>query len=218
MRKPYICLTGKILVAIRKKALEIPVFKETKNGAIRILTRPLCNEANDWIEGTSIFTDRLTDIVDLEKTYNILPGGSHIITGVYDGVEQNVDCYAYSALKIAHCSLMVDKGIGLESGLGLPLDNLYLTEDNGYAAHYGAICVEINRPAEYKFASGYDKDHLGFLRIFVCVSGAKSEEDRDCAFAAIDVIRQFFRDEEEIGNSFVIKAPSYNDFGKICTY
>lgn len=120
----YLELVKKIRDAVRERAQEIPKFRTSGNGAIRILAYPCRSDADVWLGGLSDFSrdERgigKDDIVDYEHTFAITPGGSRVITGVWDGVEQKVDCYAYSALKIAHCSLVQDKGAGLISGLGL---------------------------------------------------------------------------------------------------
>ena len=92
-----------------------------------------------------------------------------------------------SASKIAHCSLAQDQGVGLISGLKLEGD--YLEEANGYAAHLGAICVEVE----------------GYCDVYVCVSGAKQEEDLECAKEAIKVIVDFFNNQ----GKFKINVPVF---------
>lgn len=188
--KPYLKLVAQVRDAVREKAQEVPVFKETGNGAIRILAYPLCKEADEWLGGLSDFSDpENPDIVDYEHTFAISAGGSRVITGVYDGVEQTVDCYAFSALKIAHCSHAQDLGAGLISGLDL--NNPYLTEDNGYGPHKGALCVEVQRLDEYDDTDeiAYYYDYCG---IYICVSGADSESDLECAKAGVNDINDFF--------------------------
>lgn len=205
----YLELVKKIRDAVRERAQEIPKFRTSGNGAIRILAYPCRSDADVWLGGLSDFSrdERgigKDDIVDYEHTFAITPGGSRVITGVWDGVEQKVDCYAYSALKIAHCSLVQDKGAGLISGLDL--GDPYLTEDNGYGPHFGAICAEVKL-----FSVNYDGrgevdgfSEIDFCGIYVCVSGADSKDDLKCAAAAIDVIREFFERE---GGQFRVKAP-----------
>lgn len=123
------------------------------------------------------------DIPDYEFTFAITRGGSRVITGIWDGIEQKVDCYAFSALKIAHCS----RAQGLKKGLlsGLELGEPHLTEENGYGPYFGAICVEV-----YKTLG--DGSLEPWCGIYVCVSGADSKDDPKCAFAAIPVINGFF--------------------------
>ena len=208
MNKTYRELVLKIVKAVREKAQEVPVFKESGNGAIRICAYPLCKEADDWFGGYGHFPEENsseaqrtpTDIPDYEHTFAITPGGSRVIKGTWDGVEQTVDCYAYSALKIAPCSHAQDLGFGQISGLDLKDPNL--VEENGYACHKGAIVFEItvcHHPGPLK----------DFCGIYVCVSGASSEEDLMCAVTAIEVIKEFFTNEERHSNThFNVYAPA----------
>ena len=188
LEKYQVLVTG-IRDTVRKKAPAIPKFQKSGNGAVRILLYPLCKEADEWLGRLSSFRKTnmfdgdsrgVDDIVDYEFTFAITPGGSRIITYVQDGKKQKCDCYAYSASKIAHCSLAQDQGVGLISGLKLEGD--YLEEANGYAAHLGAICVEVE----------------GYCDVYVCVSGAKQEEDLECAKEAIKVIVDFFNNQGKL--------------------
>lgn len=195
MKNAYSELVKQIRDAVRKKAQEISKFQEG-NGAIRILAFPECEAADTWLGGMGDFSKRPYDIPDYETTFAITSGGSRAITGVWDGVKQRVDCYAFSALKIAHCSLAQDLGHGLLSGLDL--DDPYLTEDNGYGPYYGALCVEVS--------------HHGkpFCFVYVCVSGADSSDDLRCAFEAVEVIKSFFTDELAGESEFKIpKRPRF---------
>ena len=80
----YSTLVVQIRDAVREKAQEIPIFKETGNGAIRILIRPLCREADRWIGnpyfgGLSDFGNpEKPDIVEYEHTFAITAGGSRL--------------------------------------------------------------------------------------------------------------------------------------------
>ena len=187
----------KIRDVVRDKAQEIPKFREgSGGGAIRILAYPACREADDWFGGLGDFSKTPYDIPDYEVTFAIKTGGSRVTTGVWDGVEQRVDCYGYSALKIAHCSLAQDLGVGLLSGLNL--HKPHLTEDNGYGPYLGALCVEVN------WTNG-DNIIKPFCGIYVCVSGADSADDLRCAIAAIEVIKEFFTDKD----GFTINAPGF---------
>lgn len=186
----YSELVKQIREVVRKKAQEIPKFREEGNGAIRILAYPECEEADTWLGGLGNFSKHPYDIPDYEVTFAITSGGSRVITGIWGGVKQKVDCYAFSALKIAHCSLAQDLGYNLLSGLDL--GDPHLTEDNGYGPYYGALCVEVSKHQER------------FCGIYVCVSGADSKDDLKCAFKAVEVINNFFADEPE---EFELKTP-----------
>ncbi len=208
MNNTYKELVLRIVNSIREKAQSVPVFKESGNGAIRICAYPLCKEADDWFGGFGHFPDDNSsegqrtpvDIPDYEHTFAIAPGGSRVIKGTWDGVEQTVDCYAYSALKIAHCSRAQDLGLGLISGLDLQDPNLL--EENGYASHKGAIAFEIS-------VCHHPESLKDFCGIYVCVSGAKSDEDLMCAAAAIDIVKEFFLNEERHSNThFIVYAPT----------
>ena len=185
---------------VREKAQEIPKFRDEGNGAIRILVYPLCKAADVWMGGMGDFDkEGSPDIPDYEVTFAITSGGSRVIRGVWDGVEQKCDCYAYSAMKIAHCSRAQDVGAGLLSGL--ELNDPDLTDDNGYGAHRGALCVEVGV-----------RDICGrlseFCGIYVCVSGADSEDDLECAFTAVPKIEEFFRNKAEETVRFELRVPS----------
>ena len=202
MKDSYSSLVTAIVQAVRKKAQEIPKFRIERNGAIRILAYPLCKEADDWLGGLSNFSAAKPDIVDYEHTFAITQGGSRVIKTVENGIKKKVDCYAYSALKIAHCSLAQDMQVGLTSGLKLSVSNL--TEEYGYAPYRGALCVEVKKsngpPHSYdpRFCQNTD-----YCMIYVCVSGAEQIEDQSCATVAVPVIEKFFTEEQDGIYSFV---------------
>lgn len=203
MKRKFSELVNAIRDTVRLKAQEIPKFKESGNGAIRILAYPCSAKADYWFGGDGF---KKNDIADYERTYAISPGGSRVIKGIWDGVEQVVDCYAYSALKIAHCSRVQDKGRGLLSGI--ELDDPTLVEENGFSSHRGALCVEIDQGFDfYRSMSGeiLPTTVEKFCSLYVCVSGADSNDDLRCAFAAVDVIKKFFNEENK---GFIFNTPS----------
>ncbi|MBQ3296887.1 hypothetical protein IJH01_02035 [Candidatus Saccharibacteria bacterium] len=211
MKNAYLSLIKEIRDAVREKAQEIPKFKESGNGAIRILAYPLCREADEWLGGLSAFGSNpadKNDIVDYEYTFAITPGGRRVITGKWDDDTelQTVDCYAYSALKIAHCSRVQDEGAGLSSGIDLKIP--HLTEDYGYADHPGAVCMEIYRRKADPLMDTTEPDGNleQFCLIYVCVSGADSLDDEKCALSSVRTVCNFFADETY--KHFVVKAPS----------
>ena len=175
---------------VRTKANGIPAFRETGNGAIRILAYPLCAEADESLGGLSDFGGSVPDIADYEVVFAISPGGSRVINVVENGRKATVDCYGYSALKIADCSLAQDLGVGLVSGLDfLRADR---TEEYGYAAHRGALCVVVKRVKCSTVNGEPSVEYDDYCGIYVCVSGAKSDEDYACALEAIQTIKDFF--------------------------
>lgn len=184
-------LIFKIVTNVRDEAKKVPKFRDSGNGAIRICAWTNSPEMDKALGGFGVFGNRvnldndddydgnLVDCPDYEWTFAITPGGSPVIKGVWDGVEQTVDCYAFSALKIAHCSRAQEEGAGLRSGLVLK-DAEYLTPDNGYGPYSGAIVFEIK-----------DGEKNDFLYLYVCVSGADSADDEKCAAVAIPVVSDF---------------------------
>ena len=203
--RPYTDLVKEIRDAVRRKAQDIPKFRNEGNGAIRILAYPMYQEADEWLGGLSEFRKEFNpcagtsrgynDIVDYEYTFAIAPGGSRVMTGEWDGVKQKVDCYAYSALKIADCSRSQDEGRGLMSGI--VTEDKYRREDNGYGPYRGALCFEV-----------YSSPHRLFCYLYVCVSGAESDEDLECTKAAISVVKKFFEDAQN-GFGFSVKTQDF---------
>ena len=178
IRDDIILIDG-IKKAVRKKAQEVEKFRESGNGVIRIRILAESEKADHWLGGKGKFKDfEDPDIANYEFEFAITPGGRDIVTGTWDGVKQQVSCYGYSALKIAHCALAIEQGKGQISGLDL--ETPYLKEDNGFGPEYGALCVPVLRKSK------------PFCKIFVCVSGADSEDDLKCAIPAIKVIKGFF--------------------------
>lgn len=210
MKRPYLELVKEIRDAIRTRAQS---YGET-NGAIRILAYPLCKTADDWFGGLSNFEPKHglepNDIADYEHTFALTAGNSRVVSYTEDNVEQKVDCYAFSALKIAHCSRVQDAGAGLLSGI--KLKEAYLTEKNGYGPYFGALCVEIE---QYFFTKNNGRREIqplprDFCNLYVCVSGtASSWHDLSYAFLAINVIRDFFENEGTYKYVFKPTAPSW---------
>lgn len=204
MQKAYLELVRRIRDAVREKAQEVPPFKNTGNGAIRILAYPCCPAADTWLGGLSNFESETPDIVDYEHTFTIAPEGSRVITTIQHGVRQKVDTYAYSALKIAHCSYSQDeKGCLLSGVIKAPHQN----ESNGYGPYLGAFCAEIEVLPTTSSLHPAGEPH-NFCGIYVCVSGASQEEDLECASAAVEVIKNFFAGEWH-GGFFQINTPDY---------
>lgn len=169
----YGYLLKSIRDTVRKKAQEIPDFK---NGCIRVTFRPCCAEADEWLGGISDWEQQ--DVTEYEHVFTITPRGSHTIV-VNNGLgPEKVNCYSYSALKVAHCSL-ARKRIGVLIS-GVDLNDHDLTEDNGWANEYGAICIEVS------------KNNCDYCRIYVSVSGADSFDDLRCAEAAIEAVNGYF--------------------------
>ena len=198
MKKVYLELVKQIRDAVRKKAKDIGI----REGCIRILAYPCCPMADLWLGGLSNFEGDTPDIVDYEHTFTITPEGSRVVTVTEGGVKQKVDTYAYSALKIAHCSCSQDEKGCLLSGV---IKTPHQIESNGYGPYLGALCAEVTMSPTTSNLRPLGEPY-GFCGIYVCVSGASQEKDLDCAFAAVEVIKNFFASEWR-GGYFEVNAP-----------
>lgn len=187
LRVKYQELIRQIVSEVRQAACAIPVFRDSKNGCIRITIVPLTPIAEAWIGGElsdfELF-DRehmghpVHDICEREFVYPIFPGGSHTIQyECEDGHIEPVNCYGYSALKTAYASWkrrfdeLTDNDTFPEtlSDLEFRRQTEFFTEDNGWSMHRGSLWITANLDGE------------PFMRLYVCVSGAKSLEDEQCA-------------------------------------
>lgn len=190
LRVKYQELIRQIVSGVRQAACAIPVFRDSKNGCIRITVVPLTPIAEAWIGGElsdfELF-DRehmghpVHDICEREFVYPIFPGGSHTIQyECEDGHIEPVNCYGYSALKTAYASRKLrwqNPNRPIEPG---PASGYY-TEDNGWSTHDGSVWVTVTL------------DGKSFLRLYVCVSGAKSTEDKYCAEVGMVAAVEFFK-------------------------
>lgn len=187
--KTYQVFLWRIVGAVRRKAETIPTFRDSHNGCIRITIVPLCREAEVWLgDGLSDYADGQSDadVIDFcerEFVFKIDPRGSHTIqwTDPEDGHVEPVNCYGYSALKTAWASLRRNfEKPGYEGGLSKVLAEFsyrehpeFFATENGWSTHDGAVCATVTCD---------DKD---FIRLYVCTSGAKSSEDKECSLAGM---------------------------------
>jgi len=185
----YQVLLWRIVGAVRRKAKTIPVFRDSHNGCIRITIVPLCREAEVWLgDGLSDYADGQSeaDVVDFcerEFVFKIDPRGSHTIqwTDPEDGHVEPVNCYGYSALKTAWAAWMHSfDGTVHKEGLGedfasyqLRQHTQYFNEENGWSKHDGSVCATVSFDGE------------DFIRLYVCTSGAKSSEDKECSLVGM---------------------------------
>lgn len=155
-----------IVKAIQEKAKTIPTFADRGGGAIVIALTSFSRE------GCRIFDlDDEERRVVLSRAYPIIDGLSRMIYAD----DEVIDCVSFATMKIAHLRATEEENGELLSGLG---EKLYYGYDCGFAPHYGALCVKIPYVCS----------------VFVAVSGAKQEEDLECAFEAIESIISFFGD------------------------
>lgn len=221
MKKEFRELQKQIRDTVREAAQNIKCFRETGNGAIRITAYPCCKEADEWFGGLGEFRpahqsvdaavlvgwdNRPDDIPDYEVVFSITSGGSPVIN--YDGEDDKkhkCNCYAFSAMKIAHCSLAQHMGAGLSSGVDL--NDPDAVEENGYGPYKGAPCATVCTIIENDSADKESTKALPFCGIYVCVSGASPEQDEKCAAAGIRAIEKFFRDERSTFGYLKVYSP-----------
>lgn len=177
-------LASTIVKAVRERAATIPAFRDSHNGCIRITMVPLCKDADVWLGGMSNYQTWLNgeeqDVCEREFVYKIDPRGSHTIQYVCeDGHTEPINCYSYSALKTAWASKVrqwqnINRPI--EPG---PASGYYI-EENGWSMHDGSVYTTVTLGGE------------DFCRLYVCTSGAKSDEDEQCSLAGIQEAQEYF--------------------------
>lgn len=187
----YQSLIQRIKIELRRAARAIPVFRDSKNGCIRITIVPLSTLADSWLGGgLSDFGEfpevNIHDVCEQEFVYPIFPGGSHTIQwqDPKDGHIEPVNCYGYSALKTAWASKVrgwQNTDRPLEPG---PASGYYV-EENGWSTHEGSVWATVTL------------DGVEFLRLYVCTSGAKAEEDQQCSLTGMRAAQEFFRGAEK---------------------
>lgn len=159
----FVFFVRKLKKVIQAEVLRIPTFKE---GAIQLLFAPKCDEADMMMFGIGR---------DCERKF-IFParfGYSHTRPAGYRGSDEaECDCSGYAALKIQGAAYAVKHKLG-DSSEDMPDENVTWGRENDP----GCICYVI-----------YDLRDKEFMRIYVSVSGADSDEDKACAKAARPVI------------------------------
>lgn len=193
----------RIKMAARRVARGIPVFRDSHNGCIRITLVPLSLDAEKWLggelSGNGYFRqtnessgeeelETCPDVCEREFVFKIDPRGSHTIEWKHpdDGHVELVNCYAYSALKTAWASFkMKMRSKPYREKINKLLgDGRFLKvfcEENGWSQHEGTVYTTISVKGE------------AFLRLYVCVSGAKSSEDKQCALAGMLAAQEYFQ-------------------------
>ncbi len=168
-------LVVKVVRSIREAAEEVKIFRESHNGCIRLTFVPLCWEADVWLGGLSEYDEfgKVIDVNEYEFVRKIHPGGSHTIQWVdpKDGHVEPVNCYAYSALKVAYLSRLCREGLTRATDSGR--EKGHFIEENGWSTHAGASVT-----------TAYYGD-IPLFRMYATVSGAESTEDAECSRAGI---------------------------------
>jgi len=183
---PYQKFISRIVIGVRGKATTIEGLAKTRNGAIRITMVPLSSLAEAWLGGgLSDFgehPENVPDSCEREFVYKLFPDGSHTMQFECDDHTEPVNCYGYSALKVAYASWKrkFDEWV---SNNGIPKSlkdhefqkqTQFFVTDNGYSMDRGVVLTTIKL------------DGKPFMRLYVTVSGAQTgETDERCALAGM---------------------------------
>ena len=172
-------MLNRIRDVTRTKTQTIPCFKNKGQGCIKVVMRPLVWETDVWLgHGLSCAygQDSVLDTVDREWTFTVQPRGSHDMSweSPDDGHIELVNCSGYASLKIAYRDFM-DR-----HDMSQARDLTQFCEENGWSMHRGAVLSTI----------GFKDKPI--LKVFVCVSGAKSDEDEQCALEGLSIANAMF--------------------------
>jgi hypothetical protein len=171
-------LAREIVRAVRAEAAKIPDFD---NGAIRLLFAPKCAEAEHWLGDNGVDET----VCETDFGYVIKKGFGHTRPNGWRGEDDGeCDCYGYAALKIAGCAYAIKHGLGHRSS-DMPAEAVTWGRENDPGCV--GYCVEISSERTY----GGGGQFKPYLRVYVSVSGATSEEDERCALAAGVVIERW---------------------------
>lgn len=190
----YQDLVNRIVSKARQAACAIPELRDSKNGCVRVTMKPLSSLAELWLGGgLSDFYSSPNDICPREFPNKLNPEGSYTMQYVCeDGRVDPVDCYGYSALKVAYASWkrefdawVKDNNISeAESARIYQIRSRQLTPDNGYTLDRGVVYATVK-------INGAD-----FMEIYISVSGAQDGVvDESCAIAGMQGMRNFFTSE-----------------------
>lgn len=163
---------------------KIPVFRETGNGCILIVARPLCKEADVWLGNLSHYDSHglPIDVNEYVFARTITPGHSHTIQweDPKDGHTEPVNCFAYAMMKVAYLSRLAKLRITSEQDTEANSTGFFC-EENGYSRHKGAVCTTV---------------YLGtkpLMRLYICFSGATEDEDLECAEEVTINVRHYLQ-------------------------
>lgn len=201
-------LLQRIKIGARKRASTFEEFKENRNGCIRITVVPLSLLAEYWLGGgLSSFSEQPgspDDVCEREFTYKLFPEGTHTMEFVCkDGHVEPVNCYGFSALKVAFVSWkrmfefhMEQKKYSKNMRKTLfKQETEYFTPENGYTLDKGCVYTTIKLGGE------------DFMRLYVTVSGAQAGAvDEICASEGMRAGQEFLEDINENIN-FNLKNP-----------
>lgn len=157
---------------VRHAACQVPEFRNTGNGCIRITMTPLHPAAAVWMGQRPTIYDARTQ----EWVSKIRPGGSYVIDwkDPEDGHTEPVNCFGYSAIKTAWAMYKLEHPE--DNPCPRDLQDLFC-EENGWSTHEGSVGTIIRLNGER------------FVELYICTSGAKSEEDLKFSIVGMKTVR-----------------------------
>ena len=191
----YQDLIWRIVEGTRRAARVIPEFRNNTNGCIRITIVPLSELADTWLGGGlsdfGVYREvNARDVCEREFVYKLFPEGSHTMQfQCEDGHVEPVNCYGYSALKVAYASWKrrFDEWVQQNNipeeieAHEFQKQTEYFVAENGYSLDKGVIYTTVKLDGE------------DFLRLYVTVSGAQlGETDLQCAAAGLLAAQNYF--------------------------
>jgi hypothetical protein len=178
MEKTLQELVQEIVQAVRLEVAKVPNFD---NGAIRILLVPKCADTEHWLGDHGVDET----ICEHDFGYVIKKGASHTRPNGWRGEDDGeCDCYGYAALKTAGCSYAIKHGLGYRSS-DCPNEAVTWGRENDA----GCVGYDVSRVYTHGHA-----EHVccePYLRVYISVSGASSDEDELCALAGGVAIEQW---------------------------
>ncbi len=178
--KTYKETVNAVIEAVRNRIAKLEGFNPGQ-GCIRILFRPLCEEADAW-SGDMGFSE--ADIREYETTATIIPCGTHTV--LRDGHISSA--FGQTALTIASCSRNRGKhGIRL-SYSGQSTANPDIVPQNGFLNARGCACYTVTHlggnPAN-------PKREIEWGRWYVSVAGSINDAENEAAAgAAVRVLQE----------------------------
>ena len=165
---------------VRKRASILTSLK-CNAGCIRILFRPLCEEADNWANG---FGFNPADVTEYETVFTLTPSCTHTTTTTTESINH----YGLSALQIASCSKNRAKhGIRL-SFSSQSSYNPSIQPINGYLNRRGCVC--------YTVIKAEGKKDIEWARFYISVSGGIDTENENAATEGYKALGKVFTRSE----------------------
>ncbi len=191
---PYQKILQQLTNVIKAKAMEHEEFRESKNGAIRVCIVPLSPIAELWLGGgLSKFNilsegEIVNDICEREFVFKLHPNGSHTMSFICDDEHiEPVDCYGYTALKVAFASRKRNLNEWIQERKVteemLQKETQYCIPENGYTADPGVAHTTVTINGE------------PFIRLYIAISGFQDgTDDLTCVKVGMELLEKIVND------------------------